>query len=694
MDEADIRKRLLFLTPATIELYCKLFGYSEIVVEDGAEVFLGEHNSAIIRSAQFQACHDKLFVALDKEGIEKKCDVISVEQLAHDLQVLSEVPSYLFEHMNEKSWLAAIGRFLAGYHERGWNIVVSLRPNLLNKMHEEAFFLELECLSVSNDLALFESLKEKTFILCDGPSRAVDDLYESNKSMVRVERYWLAYFLREWVAELLLEHYSTQLAPYNVSLISANWAWGFDHFLGRLHPRITSAEIEERSKYSKASIARNPELYKEYLSHILNCSIESAVGKFNDISQVPLAIEVFSGTARQADFRSACVNVVDGARLTYYTPQSCLHRVFLIGGCTFFGYAIEDSCTFASYLQKELNRAYPDVWEVVNLALWGGNFDQCYKRLDSLPLRSGDVVIVSHAFGNVLSPDGVLCVDMSAFLNDVLLDDNSYWDRIVHCGSGGYSLIASKSVELLAPVFAPERALHLTEAPQTSQWLEDRAEEQDSVPAMEEFIREVQDQAPSAFSEKGTIGAIVMNCNPFTLGHLFLIETASHAVDYLYVFVVEEDRSVFPFKDRIRLVREGTAHLENVYVHRSGSFIISSTTFPEYFTKEASNTIDVDVSTDLEIFGKRIAPALGITKRFVGEEPFDLVTRRYNEDMKTTLPSYGIELIEIPRKTIEDQELVISATTVRKLLADKRFDELSRLVPETTLRYLMGKQKY
>ncbi len=67
-------------------------------------------------------------------------------------------------------------------------------------------------------------------------------------------------------------------------------------------------------------------------------------------------------------------------------------------------------------------------------------------------------------------------------------------------------------------------------------------------------------------TEKGPIGSIVVNCNPFTLGHQFLIETAAKECSYLFVFVVTEDRSVFPTDVRYQLVKAGTKHLDNVLV--------------------------------------------------------------------------------------------------------------------------------
>lgn len=184
-----------------------------------------------------------------------------------------------------------------------------------------------------------------------------------------------------------------------------------------------------------------------------------------------------------------------------------------------------------------------------------------------------------------------------------------------------------------------------------------------------------------------TNGCIVMNCNPPTNGHLFLIETAARKVDNLYIFVVEENRSVFPFEDRFKLVTKICEHLSNVTVLPSGKFVISSLTFPEYFIKgELRPDEKPSVILDLQAFAIKIAPSLLITKRFAGEEPFDFVTKHYNDEMRKILPFYGIEFAEIPRREMSGK--AISATSVRKLLDEKNFDKVKELVPAVTFEYL------
>ena len=134
----------------------------------------------------------------------------------------------------------------------------------------------------------------------------------------------------------------------------------------------------------------------------------------------------------------------------------------------------------------------------------------------------------------------------------------------------------------------------------------------------------------SDISLKNSVGAIVMNCNPFTNGHRYLIEYAASKVEQLIIFVVQEDKSYFKFEDRFKMVNEGVKGLENVIVVPSGEYIISKETFAQYFDKESAIEVK-DMDYDVYIFGKIVAKHLGIQVRFLGEEPNDKVTAAYNE---------------------------------------------------------------
>ena len=183
---------------------------------------------------------------------------------------------------------------------------------------------------------------------------------------------------------------------------------------------------------------------------------------------------------------------------------------------------------------------------------------------------------------------------------------------------------------------------------------------------------------------EGLSAALVMNANPFTLGHQYLVEKAASECDTLHIFIVSEDASLVPFSVRKKLVLDGTSHLSNVVCHDSGPYIISNATFPSYFLKDEESVIRGHAKLDLIVF-TRIAQALSVTRRYVGEEPTSQVTGIYNRIMAEQLPLAGIECIIVPRKQAMDRP--ISASTVRQLLQKRDFEALGKLVPVTTLEY-------
>lgn len=193
-------------------------------------------------------------------------------------------------------------------------------------------------------------------------------------------------------------------------------------------------------------------------------------------------------------------------------------------------------------------------------------------------------------------------------------------------------------------------------------------------------------EANRAAVRAGENGAVVVNCNPFTRGHRYLVEEAAARVDTLYVFVVREDRSAFPFDVRVRLVREGTRDLANVRVLDTSRYAVSAITFPAYFLKSAGDAAAAQIELDLLLFGERLAPFFHVTRRFFGTEPSCATTRAYNEGMRRVLPRCGIEPVEVART--EWGGTAISASRVRAALRSGDLADIEALVPETTAAFL------
>ena len=179
-------------------------------------------------------------------------------------------------------------------------------------------------------------------------------------------------------------------------------------------------------------------------------------------------------------------------------------------------------------------------------------------------------------------------------------------------------------------------------------------------------------------------GVVVMNCNPFTLGHRYLIEQAAKQVERLFVMVVREDCSLFTYAERKAMVEQGVAHLENVTVIDGSEYAISQATFPTYFLKRLDDAADTQMLLDLDLFRRHIAPALGATVRFVGTEPTDRLTRRYNQLMHEVLA----DVIETAR--LEKKGNVVSASRVRKAMEQGDMSTIRQLVPPTTLPYIIA----
>lgn len=414
------------------------------------------------------------------------------------------------------------------------------------------------------------------------------------------------------------------------------------------------------------------------------CSLTEFYSNLRDIEEVlssPQSYKDMYGVRKFFDYRGHLVNTIGGIRVTCNQPRTPKRSVFLIGPCHIFGISAADEHTISSFLQKNFNeKASAEEFIVYNYGyyLMSGRetFDSEYKILQSLPVKRGDIVISLWD-----SPLGGVTCDLS----NAAKRPHNYGEVffcVDHYSPAGYRLMADKLFD-----FIKEHNFFKNAATNDKIVNSVSGNYEKFTP---NFLNELQNYKVSLRKIydkiKPRIGAIVMNCNPFTLGHRYLIEKSLALCDRLIIFVVEEDKSYFPFEDRLQLVKKGVSDLKNIIVVPSGKFIISTLTFTEYFNKSEMQNVSVDTSLDLTIFAKEIAPTLGINIRFVGEEPLDRVTAQYNETMHSILAQYNIEVEEIPRLKIDGT--VVSASLVRELLQNKDWDKIENFVPRCTLEYL------
>lgn len=410
-----------------------------------------------------------------------------------------------------------------------------------------------------------------------------------------------------------------------------------------------------------------------------------------EVLQAPLTYRNTDGTRYMMDYEGTFLNIANGHRMTAYQPQHPKRTIYTLGACFILGVGVRNCGTLASQLQLLLNGLAPEQGFIVeNYGHFLVNSDiqnEMLLLLETLTLKPGDIVI---------GLQGGIVIDSSKLgrrphdYGEIFIDNG-------HPTELGQKLVADTVFELLKEhaffpetlVVEQENEMPLTPPPQYD--YDFGTEQLEQLETYKSMLSSHYIQRFGNPEVPPRIGSIVMNCNPFTLGHRYLTKQCASKVDLLVVFVVQEDKSVFPFEDRIRLVEKGTQDLLNVLVIPSGNFIISSLTFNNYFNKSHMQDRTVDTSKDVTLFAREIAPAMHISIRFAGSEPLDRVTRQYNETLNQLLPRYGITFEEIPR--VERDGEVISASRVRDLLEKDDWAAIELLVPPTTLAYLKEKNK-
>lgn len=417
-----------------------------------------------------------------------------------------------------------------------------------------------------------------------------------------------------------------------------------------------------------------------------------------EIGQIPQMIKV-GDMYRHEDCHKKLINVENGKRITLYQPRKYSRTIHIYGRCGVFGYAVEDKDSLPSLIQKELKDLGVTDIKVIDHGLWGGIDEYLDHNFlhEAIGMKEGDIVLFyrKHFDKKLLNEfirRGVRYKEITDDWHARKNESVKFFDRPGHMNAEGYKLVAKLICEdLVSTGFSCgcyDQTIDSVSADYLNYYLRFRTND-DFAKEIQKYTDEINKKCPLDNSMTSN-GAIVMNCNPFTKGHRYLIETSAKKVDRLYVFVVEEDKSWFRFEDRLEMVRNGTDDICNVVVVPSGKFIISAYTFPEYFLKDYVKEKEFDVSIDVETFCKHIAPPLNIKVRFAGEEPFDPVTKNYNESMKRILPEYGMSFIEIPRFSL-DEKRIVNATRVRELLKSREFDELKEYVPQTTYDILIEK---
>ena len=426
----------------------------------------------------------------------------------------------------------------------------------------------------------------------------------------------------------------------------------------------------------------NPRRAAELAQYYPGYGDDAAIREVFDWMNAGLRVVMRDGVAFFADLASPHYNVVNNARVTTDVPATYKNTVYLFGNCNAVSLFAEDKNTMASHLQRRCNAAMPGKLRV-HCAANMQNFVDSTRQILSprFVFKPGDqVILLSHDVKESLA-EGVLehFQNRSFYqfrdFSGAFQRPHGYGEVVFdnkHLAPEGFAMLADLLYAIVEKAVDEEERNESPIAPYLAPYLKYLA-----------MLRKKRDTAAQ------TVGAIVMNCNPFTLGHKHLVMEAAKRCDYLYIFVLDEDKSFFPFDDRIAMVKLGLAGVPGISVVPGGKVILSSETMPEYFEKEDIQSVTVDTSHDLTLFATLVAPRLGITKRFAGTEPFCRVTQQYNDGMREMLPRHGVEFVELPRFSVGGRE--VSASLARECLKNKKFETLQELVPATTYDFLREK---
>ncbi len=409
--------------------------------------------------------------------------------------------------------------------------------------------------------------------------------------------------------------------------------------------------------------------------------------------------EVFSENAGQiavrgnyigfTDYRRGKISHIGGERTTEKSCYDERRNAYLFGCCNIYGVYTTDEETLASILQdSEIgNRYYFHNYS--NMA------QTDFMRMHDVSVYQGDLIIYCVRDNARFRKAGMELLSLlSCYENNIDRREELWWDRPDHI-SGKMNKVLARAIndELLRREkqrrylngdtnrkkikYVPGGQLKLYDL-----WLKSNTD----------LDRWVQKELARIDGRTGSVGCIVMNANPFTKGHRYLIEYALSRVDVLLLFVLEEDKSSFSFNDRWNMVVAGTKDLDNVIMIPSGRYIISTDTLPGYFEKGALQDVVMDATQDILLFCEVISPLFGISTRFVGEEPEDMFTRQYNRQMKERFDEYGIKLDVIPRYQTDGD--IVSGTKVRSMYNSKEWDGLKRFVGEPILQYMKQIDKH
>lgn len=387
---------------------------------------------------------------------------------------------------------------------------------------------------------------------------------------------------------------------------------------------------------------------------------------------------------RNRNVKGKYFNAKDGRRHTCFQPKSYVGTIYLMGPCSIIGALVEDQYTVASYLQKKLlEKGY--FYKVENY----GSMIRTDAELDTRLMEIGqfsknDILIFLSGIGEIV---GIPGDNFEKMFERHKIPAKWVRDGHTHCNHKVTNIMADDILKMIESKLLKETF----EDEYTNNMITANVDHIMKYYIEQKYLKEY--FINSSCLNFHTVGAVVMNCDLFHVGHRYFIEQAKSQVDFLVIFLMEDvAQSVYsfhliPFEERFRLLKKGICDINNVMIVPNGEFVLSTNNFQQYYTQHFDMSVEKNARYDIEIFSDYIAKSLHITHRFAGKDPKGRIKKAYNKVMKELLPQKGITFVEIPRYVLNNQ--VVSTSQIKEYIEEKKYDKAFSFLTETTKQYLM-----
>ena len=239
------------------------------------------------------------------------------------------------------------------------------------------------------------------------------------------------------------------------------------------------------------------------------------------------AVVNFDGSTSLQDRHNKIVSIFNGKRLTANQPEHYEHKIYFVGNCIYFGWGVPYDKTVESHLQNFLNENNLPYRVENESQFLNYRYQDIFYNLNKLPVKDGDIIFVTPF--NYYSSTCFPFIDT----NPIFFRPHNYGEVFadgIHINELGHKALAEKLFEFLTKnnFFQDVEFKYPKPPPPPHRY--GIPKENSISPTAFLQNKELEDFKQKLRAKRFSVGAIVMNCNPFTLGHKYLIEYASKKV--------------------------------------------------------------------------------------------------------------------------------------------------------------------